>query len=132
MPKTSQLDVIMQQIDALSIEELLAVRAKIDALIYGKSSPSFAQLAEISHQVNMIYGKSSQSLAQLAEISHQVNMIVGAGYNMMPSGHGTKAEDDSLEQVIQLVDEWMADESGYDEETYPQIEAALTQNRLSI
>ncbi|MEA5513916.1 hypothetical protein VB654_07685, partial [Nodularia sp. UHCC 0506] len=36
--------------------------------------------------------------------------------------------DDSLEKVIGLVDEWMADESGYDEETYPQIEVALNQN----
>ncbi|MEH2244421.1 hypothetical protein [Nostoc sp.] len=41
-------------------------------------------------------------------------------------------ENDSLEQVIELVNEWMAEESGYDEETYPQIETALTQNRLSV
>ncbi|GAX36241.1 hypothetical protein [Nodularia sp. NIES-3585] len=36
--------------------------------------------------------------------------------------------DDSLEKVIGLVDEWMTDESGYDEQTYPQIEVALNQN----
>lgn len=40
--------------------------------------------------------------------------------------------DDSLENVIELIDEWMADESGYDEQTYPQIEIGLNQNRLSV
>ncbi|MEH2259360.1 hypothetical protein [Nostoc sp.] len=39
MPKTSQLDVIMQQLDALSSAELLAVRARVDALIEGQSLP---------------------------------------------------------------------------------------------
>ncbi|MEQ8538836.1 MAG: hypothetical protein RIB93_15480 [Coleofasciculus sp. D1-CHI-01] len=38
-----------------------------------------------------------------------------------------KTEDDSLKDVIELVNGWMADESGYDEETYPQIEAGLNQ-----
>lgn len=37
----------------------------------------------------------------------------------------TNAEDGSLDFAIKLVDKWMSDESGYDEETYPQIEAAL-------
>ncbi|MBW4686689.1 MAG: hypothetical protein KME40_16675 [Komarekiella atlantica HA4396-MV6] len=41
-------------------------------------------------------------------------------------------EDNSLEKVIEVVDEWMTDESGYDEEVYPQIEVALTQNGLSV
>ncbi|MBD2294751.1 hypothetical protein H6G06_14985 [Anabaena sphaerica FACHB-251] len=39
--------------------------------------------------------------------------------------------DDSLEKLIKLVDEWMADQSGYDKETYPQLEVALTQNNLA-
>lgn len=41
-------------------------------------------------------------------------------------------DDGSLEKVIGLVDEWMKDESGYDEKTYPAIEAGLRQNRLSL
>ncbi|MEH2066109.1 MAG: hypothetical protein V7K50_28255 [Nostoc sp.] len=40
--------------------------------------------------------------------------------------------DNSLENVIELIDEWTADESGYDEQTYPQIETGLNQNRLSL
>jgi hypothetical protein len=38
-------------------------------------------------------------------------------------------ENVSLENLIRLVDEWVSDEPGYDEETYPQIEAALNRNR---
>jgi hypothetical protein len=41
----------------------------------------------------------------------------------------TSNKDYSLKKFIELVDEWLTDESGYDEETYPQIEAALNQNR---
>jgi hypothetical protein len=37
--------------------------------------------------------------------------------------------DNSLEQVIELVDNWMSDDSGYDENTYPEIEAVLTNGR---
>ncbi|WP_272819082.1 hypothetical protein [Scytonema hofmannii] len=41
-------------------------------------------------------------------------------------------EDDSLERIIELVNEWMSDESGYDETVYPEIEAGLNQNRLTL
>jgi hypothetical protein len=35
------------------------------------------------------------------------------------------------ERAIRLLDEWMADESGYDEETWPELKAALDRDRLS-
>jgi hypothetical protein len=35
------------------------------------------------------------------------------------------------ENLIRLLDEWMADESGYDEQTWPELKAALERNRLS-
>ena len=31
--------------------------------------------------------------------------------------------------AIKLLEEWMADESGYDEETWPELEKALDRNR---
>ena len=37
MPKTLMIDVLMQQSEALFVEELLQVRAKVDALIQVKS-----------------------------------------------------------------------------------------------
>ncbi len=40
--------------------------------------------------------------------------------------------DESVEDLIELVDEWMNEDSSYDEEVYPQIDAALKQNRVSI
>ena len=35
------------------------------------------------------------------------------------------------EKVIQLLDEWMADESGHDEEMWPKLKAVLEQDRIS-
>jgi hypothetical protein len=37
----------------------------------------------------------------------------------------SEVKDNSLENAINLVDEWMTDESGYDEEVYPEIENAF-------
>jgi hypothetical protein len=34
-------------------------------------------------------------------------------------------------EAIESLDEWLADESGYDEETWPELKAALERNRLS-
>lgn len=31
--------------------------------------------------------------------------------------------------ALQLLEEWLADESGYDEETWPELKAALDRNR---
>ena len=42
-----------------------------------------------------------------------------------------ESHDDSAENVVRLLDEWMADESGYDEETWPELKAALERERLS-
>jgi len=40
--------------------------------------------------------------------------------------HQTKPE-----AVIALLDEWLKDESGYDEETWPELKEALDRDRLS-
>ncbi|MBN3926968.1 hypothetical protein [Nostoc sp. NMS4] len=50
MPKTSSLYVIMQQLAALSLVDLLKVRAIIDALIEEKSSPLSNILSVGSYQ----------------------------------------------------------------------------------
>ena len=36
-----------------------------------------------------------------------------------------------VDLAIRLLDEWMADESGYDEETWPELKVALNRDRLS-
>ncbi len=39
--------------------------------------------------------------------------------------------DQAPEAVIALLDEWLQDESGYDEETWPELKKALDRDRLS-
>lgn len=34
-----------------------------------------------------------------------------------------------IDKLIQLLDEWMADDSGYDEETWPELKEALDTER---
>ncbi|MBC6432607.1 hypothetical protein FM036_18340 [Nostoc sp. HG1] len=114
MPKTSQLDVIMQQLDTLSLAELLAVRARVDVLIEGQSLPLGKGQPPLFRWRNPTWLRESRQ-NQLAQFSESEAKV-----------------DDTLEKVIGLVDEWMADESGYDEQTYPQIETSLNQNRMSV
>ncbi len=111
MTETKPLDEIIQRLDALSLEQLLEARAKIDSLIQSKYTlmKSKDLLNKISNYPSVNYSLSSIDQSSLP-----------------------KTEDDSLKDVIELVNGWMADESGYDEETYPQIEAGLNHNRLSL
>jgi len=160
MPKTSQFDGIMQQLNALSLAELLAVRARVDTLIEGQSLPlgksqrRWFRSGNTSITQNTPYrgSYSRNTLNHSENIDVDILTVITAinpprtdttnGFldllqelrqNQVSQFVESEAkEDDSLEQVIELVDEWMADESGYDEETYPQIETALTQNRLSV
>ncbi|GCL39376.1 MULTISPECIES: hypothetical protein [Sphaerospermopsis] len=97
MTKILMIDVI-QHLDSLSVEELLAVKTKVDFLI---------QIKSYSHSIEIPI--TTESLSELKP-----------------------ENNNSLEKIIALVDEWIADESGYDQETYPQIEAALNKNKLSI
>ncbi|MBW4636574.1 MAG: hypothetical protein KME30_33310 [Iphinoe sp. HA4291-MV1] len=96
---------IIQQLDALSLQQLLEVRAKVDALIQKK-------------QVGV--GQSNISVGQIQVFYQKLD------------NKAQSLEDDSLEKVIEFVDEWMTDDSGYDEETYSEINASLNQNQLSF
>lgn len=39
---------------------------------------------------------------------------------------------DGLNDVINLVDEWLAEDSNYDQEVYSELETDLSNNRISI
>jgi hypothetical protein len=43
-----------------------------------------------------------------------------------------EAENESVENAIKLVEKWTGDESGYDEEVYPELEASLSQNQILV
>jgi hypothetical protein len=159
MPKTSQFDGIMQQLNTLSLAELLAVRARVDTLIEGQSLPLGKGQRHLFRSVNTYITQntpyrgsyrrntfiSSENIdVDIVAAPPTINSITSTTnrfpewlralrQNQVAQFLESEAKgDDSLEQVIELVDEWMADESGYDEETYLQIQADLTQNRLSV
>lgn len=46
-------------------------------------------------------------------------------------GSADSEQSRRAEEAIRLLDEWMADDSGYDEETWPKLRAALEADRLS-
>ncbi len=160
MPKTSQFDGIIQQLNALSLAELLAVRARVDTLIEGQSLPLgkgqrrfFFRSANSYITQNTPYRGSYRRNTFIFSENGDVNMLATSPsinpitsttnrfldwlqalrQNQVTQFFESEAKrDDSLEQVIELVDELMTDESGYDEETYPQIKTGLNQNQLSL
>ena len=150
MPKASSLYVIMQQLAALSLVDLFKVRARIDALIEEKSSPlsnilsigSYQRAISVSSETRdidifaifppMIPGSSIKGQIQSAIISGNLEYINLDEYQVVQFSKSEAKGDDSLEQVIELVKEWMANESGYDEQIYPEIEAGLNQKQMSV
>jgi hypothetical protein len=158
MPKTSRLDVIMQQLDALSSAELLVVRAKIDALIEGQSLPLGKVLPplfrwrNVRNAENITYRGSFSRFTFIRNDNNDVDILAALttintlgtnAINLLPTwlrelrqnqlaqfSESEAKVDDTLKKVTGLVDEWIADESGYDEQTYPQIETGLNQNRM--
>ncbi len=163
MPKTSPLEEIIQQLNSLSLEQLLEVRGKVDELIEDKSSPSSkitgsysskTLLSSSKGEVDLLIGipglrdKAIDKARELVlrALSGKYPVAITDTTDPLTGEHKFIAtsvvdaiepeeldrENESLENVIKLVDEWMSDESGYDEETYPQISAALNRNRLSL
>jgi hypothetical protein len=163
MPKTSPLEEIIQQLNSLSLEQLLEVRGKVDELIEDKSSPSSKITGSYSSKTFISPSKGKVDLLitipalrdkaidkarelVLRALSGKYPVAITDTTDPLTGEHRFIAtsvvdaiepeelerENESLENVIKLVDEWMSDESGYDEETYPQISAALNRNRLSL
>ncbi len=134
MSKTSLVDEYIQQFETLPLEQLLELKEKVDALIEKKalesalyeplSPKSRAKLPYPDWRSVIIVGQPGAGKSTL------VRSLLG--YREDSPLENVAAEDETLEDAIKLVDEWMSDESGYDEETYPQIEAALNQNQVSL
>ncbi|MEH1855290.1 MAG: hypothetical protein V7L11_27320 [Nostoc sp.] len=137
MSETSQLDVILRQLDTLSLVELLKIRTQIDGLIEEKSSLLSNILISENYRIATSVSNETRDINEGAmtnrfpALSSSVTKLDKYKFALQFSESQAKA-DDSLEQVIELVDEWMADESGYDQQIYPQIETGLSQNRMSV
>lgn len=133
MTKTKPLDEIIQRLDALSLEQLLEARTKIDALIESKY---LLKSEDISEDIIILAACRDVSVKTYKRTTPQAQIFNQSLFNeslgSIRQSSSPETEDDSLKDVIELVNGWMADESGYDEETYPQIEAGLNHNRLSL
>jgi hypothetical protein len=44
---------------------------------------------------------------------------------------GPTGSSEGIDEVLGLLDEWMADESGFEEETWEELQSALDEDRLS-
>jgi hypothetical protein len=52
--------------------------------------------------------------------------------NPSPGSETLRSRNQGMpEAVLKLLDEWLQDESGYDEETWPELKEALDRDRLS-
>ncbi|MEH2322857.1 MAG: hypothetical protein V7K32_04520 [Nostoc sp.] len=137
MSETSQLDVILRQLDTLSLVELLKIRTQIDGLIEEKSSLLSNILISENYRIATSVSNETRDINegamtnQFPALSSSVTKLDKYKFALQFSESEAKG-DDSLEKVIGLVDEWMADECGYDEQTYPQIKTALNQSQLSL
>lgn len=133
MTETKPLDEIIQRLDALSLEQLLEARTKIDALIESKY---LLKREDISADIIILAACRDVSVKTYKRTTPQAQIFNQSLFNeslgSIRQSSSPETEDDSLKDVIELVNGWMADESGYDEETYPQIEAGLNHNRLSL
>ncbi|BAZ14342.1 hypothetical protein NIES4071_61850 [Calothrix sp. NIES-4071] len=112
MHDTSPLYLIDQQLELLTLKELIEIRVKVDELIQKKNISSNGNHEIISH------------------LSKQISPVFAAIYVQLLEEKEVK--NDSIENVNKLVSEWMQDESDYDEETYPLLEEGLKNNRFSI
>jgi predicted RNase H-like HicB family nuclease len=119
--KNSPLDAIARQLDTLSSEELLKVTAIVNALIELKSLLS-AREKHPSTTSGTTGAKNRKKFVTAKSILERAKIL---------SAEQNKT-DESVEDLIELVDEWMNEDSSYDDEVYPRIDAALKRNRVSI
>mgnify|MGYP001466789303 CR=1 FL=1 len=50
---------------------------------------------------------------------------------MLDNDTGVLARRTSMDQALRLIDEWMADESSYEDDTWEELKAALDEDRPS-
>jgi hypothetical protein len=144
MAKTSILNAFIQQLESLSLRELLLIKQKVDELIQKKMFSPYRTTINSQEYLSNIPGKITEihyisigleeeftSVKPVTSLSTNVTKVKKyQEYDEVKNE--SEVKDNSLENAINLVDEWMTDESGYDEEVYPEIENALNKNRASF
>ncbi|WP_407894755.1 hypothetical protein [Scytonema sp. NUACC26] len=165
---------IYQQLNALSLQELQAVRAKVDVLIAEKllqdEKDNWENIQRSAHlpmenieilraladerqkSIGILRALADKGFAsrqpyppKLLKAVREYTVVARQRINLqdkeaqllktlseqiLDEEKSSLEEDDSLEKIIELVDEWISDDSGYDETVLPEIKAGLNQNRL--
>lgn len=101
-------------------------RGDFTELVEVPRNPTYLQ-SRACTEVGLLW---EQAMAAVGNESQPVSGVPGA--ESSPVSGSTEAESRQRAALaIRLLDEWMADESGYDEEAWPELKAALDRDRLS-
>jgi hypothetical protein len=111
--------------------KVLEAQAEIQADIHHYTLQDFAEqirkqqesFQKLSQESLSAYEGFLDSLSSYHEGMSQEPANYPSHQVTAPSGRGMEA--------VQLLDEWLNDESGYDQETWPDLKAALERDRLS-
>ncbi|GAA6619250.1 hypothetical protein [Scytonema sp. NUACC26] len=114
---------ILCELDGLSLEELLEVKQKVDKLIQLKTSNT----ATFGNTTLLRRKGSYSKTIFVSDLVEDSDIVVLSEQQM-----NTQNDMQALDSMIALVSEWQQDESGYDEEVYPNLETALTRNRSLV
>ena len=146
MAKTSILNAFIKQLESLSLRELLKIKQKVDELIQKKMFSPYRTTINSQQYPSNFQGQFTETYyintyIELESEFTSVQPVTSLSTNLTKTKkhqeydevkNESEVKDNSLENAINLVDEWMTDESGYDEEVYPEIENALNKNRASF
>ncbi len=122
---------LLAELDNLGLEELLEVKEKVDKLIQSKTS-NITVFGNITPPLQTddytvtknpgdrnvkVFFKGSYSRATFVPALIQDSDILVSSMNQVNNQNDMQA----LDSMIGLVDEWLQDDSGFDEEVYPNI-----------
>ena len=139
MAKTSILNAFIKQLESLSLRELLLIKQKVDELIQKKMFSPYRTTINSQQYPSNFQGQFTETyyINTYIELESEFTSVqpvkslstnstkIKKDQESLEIKNESEVKDNSLVNAINLVDEWMTDESGYDEEVYPEIENAF-------
>ena len=115
---------LLAELDNFSLEQLLEVKVYVDNLIQSKTLNTAGEENITPHgRTVVITGGSKVGATEVSDLAQDIDIVVSSV--KQASNHN---DMQALDSIIALVSEWQQDAEGYDEEVYPNIEAALNQD----
>lgn len=129
---------LLAELDNFSLEQLLEVKEKVDKLIQSKTLNTAASkitthlhrtdyYTVVKHPIPNNFQVSIKGSYEKATfvsgLAQDIDIVVSSVKQV-----NNQNDMQALDSMIAFVSEWQQDESGYDEEVYPNIEAALNQD----